>query len=329
MPPKKQASSSQQMQIYVPNQQNRRRRRRNRRRRVGRPRFRRSFAPTSFSFSTATYANQRTTRNGAIHVISREIFQIVKGDGDILNWALPYTPSKWSNTRTAQIVRQYASFRPIAVRLIWQPMVSTDTSGSFTMGTIFNSIKVNYGDVGGAERSLAGTNGGFITTIWKPCVSKVRLSTCLRANNFPTNCIDPDDIPFWITSSINSNVDGHVGHVIIESVISLTNPINTEVTPLPSTIFSAHIIHDNEEDKTQMSIASTSLGTIAENDQCWFVPLNNVVNTAGEIIANMFEPITATLASIISGTFNFDLPSAIASQTVDIIFGGRPSNFRL
>lgn len=318
--------------IYIPSQnqdqQQTSSRRRTRRRRY-RSRWLRGNAPTSYGYSFSPYVRQVTTRSGAVHLYARETFPITIAESDVLSFALPFTPSKWKETRTGTLVSTYQTFRPIKIRLTWQPSISTATAGTIAFGTVFAGNKLSYEDAVSASNALISTNGGFQSTVWRMTSRMVQLGTSLPRNNYPTTAVNPDDIPLWIVSAVQGlEAEGIIGHLVVDMQLSLTNPVNSGINTLPSTIYTSTIIQESEPvPRAYFNLPTSVLNGVSVGDQLWIAPLKNLVNSDGGILTNILEMITVTLKSITEGVYEFLLPPQFANQAFQFVFGGRPSNF--
>lgn len=328
--PRRQRRRKQQQQnVYIPGQPYtppQQQSRRNRRRRRYRRRYR---VPSAFAFKTVANSTLRTMRGGSVRLYCHEQFAVWASTNDKVTFALPITPSKWQGTRTAQLCSTFSSHRPIYLRMSWKPTVGTTTEGSIAFGTIFAGNKVSWNNLEEAQRALTSSNGGFLATVYLPSGRNVQLGTSLTQNTYPLNNIDPDDIPFWIlgTSTLTS---GNIGHLVIDAVFSLTNPIASNISPLPSTQFVLTATHDADNDTTTMSLPKSNISstTIAEGDTVWLAPLRNVINLAGSVLAQILEPILARV-TYSGDNYILNVDKSIASQTIDLCLGGRPStNFR-
>lgn len=298
-------------------------------RRGYRRRVSRSYAPTAFGYSLTPYQRQYTTRSGAVHLRSREVFSVTWSEGDTLSFALPFCPCKWEHTRTSAIVNTFSTFRPLRTRITWQPTVGTNSSGTVTFGTVFAGTQLSFSNNEEASQSIMTTNGGFQTTVWKPYSRLIMLRTHLSRNNFPTSNIDPDDIPFWIVGSFTAQQEvGIRGHLIVESTLSLTNPVNSTTSPLPAKTFRMNL-YKTEDDPpiTEAQVIKTADLNLEVGQDVWFAPFKNVTGSGSQIINHILEPIFATVRSI-DDKIHFQFPSEFAEQIVDMVMGGRPSNFQ-
>lgn len=302
--------------------------RRNTRRRYRPRRFYRTRAPAAFGGVISPFQRQYTTRSGAVHLTSAEVFAVTAVNGEILCCSLPFTPSKWRDTRTCAIVSTYASFRPLRVKITWQPSLGTNTAGSITFGTVFAGTSIAYNTNDDAMASLLTTNGGFQTTIWQPTSRVIRLATHLRANSFPTNTLSSDDIPFWILASCTSSLPaGVLGYLVVTSTISLTNPIANIPYVLPAAPVQGQFTHTDNPAKTVLEVPIPQGNNLAVGQEVWFAPTKNIVNTTGQTVNGILRPFVGTLAAVLQAALQFDVDSNFATQASKLVFGGRPENF--
>lgn len=144
----------------------------------------------------------------------------------------PFSPTKWTASRTAAQAALYTSFRPKKVRFTYNPTVPVTTEGSVAFGTVFDGSR--FGEAATYDefaRALVTTNGGFIVPVWQKHSVEIQLGRNLRANTFPTHDIDPDDIPFWFI--IATSNPGNFGFIRVDCLLTLRNPITT-VSAQPS-----------------------------------------------------------------------------------------------
>lgn len=297
------------------NKPQRSRRRNRNRRRYGRMSFTR--LPSAFSSAMDTGARMIQRRNGKTEMIFREIFQVTASD-DTLDFAIPFTPTKWVNTRASVLASTYTSFRPTRVRLSYQPANSTATDGSVAIGTVFDGASLNYVDKPLAFQALPATNGGFITAVWKPFGKSLALGTSLRGNLFPLHDVDSDDVPFWIclsTSGIAANTV--LGFITVQAHVSLHNPTNTPSPNVVALNKPLEYSHDNETGKTTLSIPTAQVTGTPVVGKDYFFANNSVLrNTVSGVILRVLQWLRATFKQVDGANYIFDVDSAIGTQSL-------------
>lgn len=294
------------------NKQRRRRRRNNRGRRI----------PAAFSSSTSTFARIQQRQGTAILTL-REVFPITFHDTQPVDWMLPGNPTKWTNTRASVLASTYTGFRPKRVTVTFQPVLSTSTSGTVAFGTSFDGVTPTIGGKDQAVTAFPTTNGGFITSVWKPHTSRIACGTSLRANLYPLASIDQDDIPFWFYVSVNSSSlseDAHAGNLIITATIILHNPATAPVNTINANNVPVQVVHTDATEETPAStvarVTSAALNGFpirqGRDYNFYFnAPLYNA--TTAERISNLGSPIFTNAFSEHDGVLDFIIDSAISS----------------
>lgn len=298
------------------NNQPQRPRRRNRsRRRYGRMSFTR--LPSAYQSSMDTGARMIQRRNGKTEMIFREIFQVTASN-DTLDFAIPFTPTKWINTRASVLASTYTSFRPTRVHIAYQPANSTATDGSVAIGTVFDGASLNYVDKALAFQALPATNGGFITAVWKPFGKSLALGTSLRGNLFPLHDIDADDVPFWICLSTSGIANSTVlGFVTVQAHVTLHNPTNTPSPNVVALNKPLEYYHDSSANKTVLRIATSLVTGTPVVGKDYFFANNTVLHsTASGIILRVLQWLRATFKQVDGANYIFDVDNAIGTQAL-------------
>jgi hypothetical protein len=310
----------------------RNKRRGNRRRR----KLRNRRIPAAFSSSTSTFARIQQRQGTAILTL-REVFPITYHELQPVDWMLPGNPTKWTNTRASVLASTYTGFRPKRVSVSFQPVLSTSTSGTVAFGTSFDGVTPTIGGKDQAVTAFPTTNGGFITSVWKPHTSRIACGTSLRANLYPLASIDQDDIPFWFYVSVNSSSltnDSHAGNLIITATIILHNPATAPVNTANANNVPVTVVHT---DATEQSPAST-VARVASSVLNGFpirqgrdynfyfnTPIYNA--TSAERISNLGTPVFSNSFTEHDGVLDFLIDSAISSiaQTFCTILPSSPN----
>lgn len=291
------------------------RRRSQRRRRYGRMSFTR--LPSAYSSSMDTGARMIQKRNGKTEMVFREIFQVT-ASADTLDFAIPFTPTKWVNTRASVLASTYTSFRPTRVHISYQPANSTATDGSVAIGTVFDGASLNYVDKALAFQALPATNGGFITAVWKPFGKSLALGTSLRGNLFPLHDVDADDVPFWIclsTSGITANTA--LGFLTVQAHVSLHNPTNTPSPNVVALNKTLQYSHDAETNKTVLRIPTAQVSGTPVVGKDYFFANNSVLrNTVSGVILRVLQWLRATFKQVDGANYIFDVDNAIGTQSL-------------
>lgn len=312
-------------------------RRQNRNRRSGRPRIPGvafSRAPIGYGFSQTTQARIYTSRNGNTRVEFREIFPIKKEFSSPICFMLPMCPTKWTGTRACILCSTYTDQRPIHVKIEWQPAVPTSTAGTFTVGTVFSGARLTDStDYEAVSRQLTSSNGGFMTTVWKPAWMNVALSRNLRANNFPMYNVDPDDIPFWIIAASSIPESEYLGNLVITATLSLKNPINPNSVP-PVNGFGPATFEQTTDEQTQKKTTrlkvpkDTIKSALSSGADYIFNFSRAILNDVQETIVDAVGGLLGTYEGVEQGNHSFIVDNRIASQD-NLLFTliGRALNF--
>lgn len=305
-------------------QQNQRRSRRNRV-----TSRRRRAIPVAYSFSARASATFRQEKDGSTSLTTTEIFPVVSQPSG-LSYMLPMTPTKWANTRTCALAYTYASHRPLSCTIAWEPAVATSTSGSVAIGTIFAGARLpNDGDSwDSVSRSLACTNGGFISTIWDHHSSPVTLAKNLRANQFPLYEVSADDIPFWICVATSDTSQTMIGYLVVTAKFTLRNPLSGSISQPVTGAGSVQFTHNDETDTTTMSVPQAMINRVLGigADYMWTFA-RNLVNTAGNVVTSILSPVTARLSAISGSNYVFSVDNNIGTQTALGYVIGQAANF--
>lgn len=295
--------------------------------RTRRTRTARRGIPVAYGYSNSNYARLQSSPSGAV-LSSREIFPVTATTAG-LSYMLPMTPTKWSGTRTCALAYTYASHRPLKVRVYWEPAVSTSTPGSIAIGTVFAGARLpnDTDSWSSVSRSLAATNGGFISTIWDHHSREIVTGTNLRANQFPLYEVSPDDIPFWICLA-TSATEGMIGYLVVETVFSLKNPLSGSMSQPITGAGMMDFVHSSEDNTTQIILPQNFFNKLLNVGQdLLFTTGRNLFNTAGGIINSVLSPFVAKLKSVQAATYTFDVDNNFNTQTALGYVIGLSSNF--
>lgn len=290
----------------------RRRRRTNRRRNI----------PAAFVASGSTFARIQQ-RNGTALLTLREVFPITYHSLMPVDWMMPGNPTKWTNTRASVLASTYTGFRPKRVSVTFQPVLATSTSGTIAFGTSFDGVSPTINTKDSALTAFPTTNGGFITSVWKPHTSRLACGTSLRANLYPLASIQEDDIPFWMYVSVKSaslEEGSHAGNIIVTSTMILHNPATAPVNTTNANNVEVSIVHTPASEgvsaTTVARVAAASLAGFPLRDgldyNLYFNgPLYNATSAAR--IVNLASPVFSNSFSSADNYVSFDIDAAIAS----------------
>lgn len=308
-----------------------------RNRRSGRPRIPGvsfSRAPIGYGFSQTTQARIYTSRNGNTRVEFREIFPIKKDIDSPICFMLPMCPTKWPGTRANILCSTYTDQRPLHVKLEWQPAVTTTTPGTFTVGTVFSGARITEStEYETVSRQLTSSNGGFVTTVWKPAWMNVALSRNLRANNFPMYNVDPDDIPFWIVAATSLQSSEFLGNLVVTATLSLKNPINPNSVPPVNGFgpaeFERVTYPDTGVTKTLLKIPKQYIKSALSHGADYIFNFSrSLLNTAHDVIVDAMGGLIGSYAGEDNNIHTFEVDNNIATQG-NMLFTliGRALNF--
>lgn len=285
--------------------------------------------PVAFSFSARSTATLKHRPDGSAILKSTEIFPIYSQSTG-LSYMLPMTPSKWANTRTCALSYTYSSHRPLQCHISWEPAVSTSTPGSVAIGTVFAGARLpNETDSWSSiSRSLACTNGGFISTIWDHHDSYIHVARNLRANQFPLYEVNADDIPFWICVATSDTSGSTIGYLVVTTVFSLRNPLSGSISQPVTGSGQVQINHDDSQNTTTMSVPQSMINHVLGigADYLWTFG-SNLVNTVGSTVSSILSTVVARLSAIEGSFYKFTLDSHIGTQQALGYIIGNSANF--
>lgn len=290
---------------------------------------RRRQIPVAFSFSARSTATLTHRSDGSATLKSTEIFPVFSQSTG-LSYMLPMTPSKWANTRTCALSYTYSSHRPLSCHVSWEPAVSTSTPGSVAIGTVFAGARLpNESDSWSSiSRSLACTNGGFISTIWDHHDSYVHVARNLRANQFPLYEVNSDDIPFWICVATSDTSGSTIGYLVVTTVFTLRNPLSGSISQPVTGSGQVQITHDENQKTTTMTVPQNMINHVLGigADYLWTFG-SNLVNTVGSTVSSILSTVVARLSAIDGSTYKFTLDSNIGTQQALGYIIGNSANF--
>lgn len=267
-------------------------------------------APTAFGFSAASSSSLGRTVDGSATLHVCEIFEVkFAGGASLFDFMLPITPSMWTGTRSEGLAKQFMSYRPVNISIKWEPVVGTVSRGTIAFGTVWAGTHLNTTTRSEASTVLTATNGGFITTIWKPQFSKIGCKTNLQQNNFPLNDIQQDDIPFWIVGASNNTLldaDTTLGYLRINGLFHVHNPASG-ITTVPSSSSSIRgtIVHEDASGTTAATTklyiptAQTMSLSPSPGEDYLFYSSTPIKNAQGTTLIKSMEPFNATFRDTI------------------------------
>lgn len=305
--------------------------RRNRRRRNGRNR---SFSRMPAAFTSTYKANSRISQiRGAPCLISQEVFPVY-ASSEAISFMLPMVPTKWENTRSAVLASTYTAYRPIEVAIIFQPIVGTDKQGSVAVGTVFDGAAVNLTTPQAAASSLPATNGGFVTQLYRPMRTFIKLATSLRFNLFPTYDVGEDDIPFWLVASVQSELEdgGLVGNLIVQYKASLKNPSIAPERPTAASSIMAEIVNTTDPDETKLLIDKNLIHNLLAQGRDYLFTFNKTIyNKSDNAILRPLQTMPLNLSEVGQDNYIFDMDpniKSVSSLLATLIGPSNTGNFQ-
>lgn len=296
----------------------------NRRRRIRSRRI--TSIPAAYSSTAGSYANLATDKDGSIRLNVAEIFYI-NNTGSGLTKMIPGCPTKWSDTRTASLARNYTSYRPTRIHIEWQPGIATATPGYVAIGSVYNGGRVSGddNDVETMTKFCVASSGGIMGTAWRPLSTTLPLGRNLSKNTYPTYQVSElDDIPFWILF-VKSHPD-ITGYIRVVASYTLRNPIVGIQNPPISGNGTASFV--NSDTGTTMTIPKSSIsGIVTKGQQILFTTAQKIVNKVGDTICNILGGFIAQLTGTADDNYTFAVPSDYATQTATAYVVGRHENF--
>lgn len=230
---------------------------------------------------------------------------------------MPICPTKWVGTRTQVLASTYTAHRPLELRVRWVPSVGTSTPGMIAIGTVFDGARVNLtGEFDTDSRTLAATNGGVITTVWKPTSTNINLKRNLRANTFPLYEVSDDDIPLWIAAVNSLNQEGVVGQLIIRAKFTLRNPSMNASTPVS---WSGEATITRSGEKSSMTLQGNFTPTPSVGNMYNFAFGKNLKNDEGNIIAQALQSVGGQVTNLSPLTFALSQPFSSQSAYGSVI----------
>lgn len=289
----------------------------------------RSSIPAAYGMTTQSYARLSSRRDGSTTLESFEIFPVTSQSAG-LSYMLPMTPTKWIGTRTQTLASSFTQSRPLAIEIGWEPAVGTSTAGSVALGTVWSGARLpsESDSWSSISRSLAATNGGFITTLWKHMRRTVDCARNLRANGFPMYEVQPDDIPFWILVASTDTTDTVIGYLTVKSVITLRNPICGSISPPISGAGKMEFTHDAEANTTTMSVNKNYINSeISVGQDILFTFGRNLLNNVPAVLTQILSTVRGSLKAIVGNNYMFNVDSNYATQQALGYIVGRSANF--
>lgn len=281
-----------------------------------RPIRRAGAVPVAYGSANTSRMNFQVASNGSTVMYSTEIFPVERTDG-VVDKMIPICPTKWGGTRTATFAQTFASYRPKFVRISWVPNAPTSLGASVTFGTVTDGASFRPSDRSQVATMLSATNGGIVTSIWKPVSTEVKLGTNLRANTFPTRNTSMDDIPFWVLCQVgtdDSTRGTQYGFLKLEVRWHLHNP-----TAIGNNLSYCEVemdfSHDGTNNATTMHIKGANRNLVPDGNSQFVVSRNlPFVNATGPGI-RILEPFTGHFLQRSANQVDFEVNNSIASYT--------------
>lgn len=225
------------------------RRRRNRRR--SRNIMKRSFAtkqfaaPTTIGSISKIYSNLQQNGNTA-RLSFCELFPVTIPTAGCSSLIF-INPSKWPSTRTYDQARLYTTFRPKFISVEFISNVATNTPGLLSFGSYYGNSHPDYTE--DLFLRLPQTEGGFISSVWQSCHSKVACGTALKQNKFSLQMVTEEDIPITLVTIVNGTnmpVGSVVGYLAVAGAFLLTGPRTTKIEENVSGSYTGQIQIEND-----------------------------------------------------------------------------------
>lgn len=278
------------------------------------PRAHLSSIPAAFGSSETSFAY--ISGSGPVsNLVCQEIFSVKSTKTGA--FILPICPTKWSGTRTQVLASTYTAHRPLELQIRWVPSVSTSTPGMVAVGTVFDGARINLSGTFDADcRTLAATNGGVVSTVWKPTTTKINLKRNLRANNFPLYEVSDDDIPLWVVCVNSVEQEGVIGQLMVRAKFTLRNPAMNASIP---TSWSGVATLTRSGEETTMKIdgqlePKPSLGNMYN-----FAFGKNLLDDSGTTIAQALQAVSAQVTGVDPVIFALNQPFSTQSAYGSVI----------
>lgn len=267
---------------------------------------RRTTMPSAYTSSASAYAKFNKVNSS---IMFQEIFQIDCSNGAFL---IPFSPTKWTGTRTKSLLQTYGSFRPRRIQMSFQPSVATSVSGVVAVGTVFNGNRIDLtADANTNIANICSLANGVMSQIYKPTSIPVRLGTALSRNSYPTTLVDEDDIPFWIVtqSSVASP-----GFIILSGIMSVHNPMNIIESSVGGS-FVGSISRPTETEENTILTSTTIIPGLTVGDSVKLVASTELGSTTGKVLYHALEPVVATVKEVTATAVKFVVNNALAAAT--------------
>lgn len=282
--------------------------------------------PAAFSTKSTTYSDMKTRKDGSISLSVAEVFHVMP-NGTGLTVMVPGCPTKWTDTRTASLARNYTAYRPTKLSVQWLPAISTSSTGYVAIGSVYNGGRVSGddNDVDAMTKFCVSSAGGVMSTAWRPVTTSFPLGSNLSKNTYPTYQVSElDDIPLWVLF-VKSNADT-TGYLRVTATFILRNPIVGITNPPISGSGTATFV--NGDTGTTMTLAKSAIsGLLSKGQQLLITTASRLVNKAGETISNILGGIIAQLTGTDNDNYIFSVSHDINSQTAKAYIIGRHENF--
>lgn len=281
--------------------------------------------PRAFGSSSQTYASIKVSKNRTFLKTS-ELFYPKVTDG-VVDFMLPMTPTKWTNTRTSTLASTFSGCLPIALDVRWLPNAPTSSSASIAFGTVFDGINFRVSQREQAPVVLAATNGGFVSSIWLRKSSRITLGRNLNKKSYPLFQTSMDDIPLWLLLQIqNGDVNSNYGYLQVIATWELFNPITATPVQALGQEVSYRMDHDEQNNKTIVTITSPVSTQLNLGERFEFVgstPHHATDQGGGGILAHVLEPLFATVTSIAGNVITATAANVFRSSPTNIRYVGR------
>lgn len=316
---------------------NAKRSRRNRLRRLARNRyasrqtFKRYLAPANSSITYTPYTRLLQSNDGSSARLEFcELFPILYKDQGVN--LIFINPAKWVETRTQIQALIYSQFRPLKLYTRFLPCMGTGTSGSFSLGCIYNNSYPTYSK--DLYRQLPQFEGGYMTQLWNQAGREIPCKTRLFQNAFALSNVTDQDIPVSIINIIEPNGDSFdegqiVGHLAVTGVFSLSGPrVAPEIKALSGTYNATVTTQDNNVLLTltnpptnQFNVGDTFTMIVTDENGSTSLPSTQAINWSN--VWRVFKQIVCTVIEVANAivTIRALIPPELLASLVSTLDG--------
>lgn len=136
-------------------------------------------------------------------------------------WTYPVNPAYWTGTTISKLAAAYNNYKPLRLRVKYEPTASTAVSGLVVFGTIWQQVAP---DENGLVNVLKDSNGGFSTQAFRPYSRNINLRSLTQNMYYVSGDLsDPERNPFQMICTFSDN-NASPGQVSIEYSFKFDNP---------------------------------------------------------------------------------------------------------